>query len=66
MQVARETVDAPRRPEHVAAEKRGDVDIKGEGMMTTTNYYYYHGRSGDRGGGVSLWCRWFPLRQRRV
>ena len=60
MQVARETVDAPRRPEHVAAEKRGDVDIKGEGMMTTTNYYYYHGRSGDRGRGVSLWCRWFP------
>ena len=37
MQVARETVDAPRRPEHVAAEKRGDVDIKG--MMMTT---YYH------------------------
>ena len=68
MQVARETVDAPRRPEHVA-EKRGDVDIKGEGMMTTTNYYYHDGwagRSGDRGGWVSLWCRWFPLRQRRV
>ena len=39
MQVARETVDAPRRPEHVAAEKRGDVDIKG--MMTTTNYHYH-------------------------
>ena len=38
MQVARETADAPRRPEHVA-EKRGDVDIKG--MMMTT-YYYYH------------------------
>ena len=37
MQVARETADAPRRPEHVA-EKRGDVDIKG--MMMTT--YYYH------------------------
>ena len=38
MQVARETADAPRRPEHVA-EKRGDVDIKG--MMTTTNYHYH-------------------------
>ncbi len=55
MQVARETADAPRRPEHVA-EKRGDVDIKG--MMMTT---YYHaavtmGRAfrGPRRGGLTV------------
>ena len=68
MQVARETADAPRRPEHVA-EKRGDVDIKG--MMMTT--YYYHaavvmGRAfrGPRRRGSHCDAGGSPLRQRRV